>query len=138
MTKRRSLGEIPTPPALQKGTTYQVWLTKEQHDAVELAISKFEGGWAEWVDLAMKRLLREEPVELKSILGGIKRASRAGKQIQSFRINGATLDQAKQLVLDFDSNIQTVLATAFFMQSLAPLSMGKTQVKAEAADRRAQ
>lgn len=107
------------PPA--GTTTYQVWLTEEQSLLVDKAIAKSDDGWAEWVKKAIDRLKREEHDELKGLIGGIKRTSREGKVITSFRLYGSTLDEVRSLAKDFQSNVQTVLSTAFFMQALAPL-----------------
>lgn len=104
-------------------TTYQVWLTTEQQESVTAAYESFDGGWAQWVSLAIDRLMRESEQELKSIIGDIRRESRAGKSQQSFRMYESSLADAKALAKQFDSNIQTVLATAFFMQSLAPIDI---------------
>ncbi|EMO9521335.1 hypothetical protein ACR3H8_19500 [Pseudomonas aeruginosa] len=120
-SSRRVVSRPVAAPATLATTTYQVWLTAEQTVAVNQALDRFGNAWAEWVKKAIERLKRETDSELHDILGGIKRTNREGKENMSFRLYTATLDEVKSLAAKYDSSVQTVLSTAFFMQALAPM-----------------
>ncbi|HCH7782492.1 TPA: hypothetical protein NNM78_001925 [Pseudomonas aeruginosa] len=120
-SSRRVVSRPVAAPATLATTTYQVWLTAEQTVAVNQALERFGNAWAEWVKMAIERLKRETDSELHDILGGIKRTNREGKVNMSFRLYTATLDEVKSLATKYDSSVQTVLSTAFFMQALAPM-----------------
>lgn len=121
VSSRRVVSQPAAAPVTVATTTYQIWLTEEQSALANAAIEKAGVAWAEWVRLAIERLNREDDVELRGILGGLKRTNREGKESVSFRLYASTLEEVKRTAKKFDSSVQAVLSTAFFMQALAPM-----------------
>ena len=120
---RRVVSALPQVEADSGSSTYQVWLTDEQNRLVTKALAMSKLGWADWVKQAIERLMRESEDELRGIVGGVKRSTRTGKEQVSFRCYKSSINQAKDLASRFDSNVQTVFATAFYMQALAPVGI---------------
>lgn len=121
---RRALSIAPPPQQSEATTTYQVWLTPKTLSDVEAAFAEYQAGsWADWVRLALTRLQRESEPEQRSLFGGVKRNPREGKELLSFRVYQTDLEAFKQLAQRHNSNVQSVLATAFFMQALAPADL---------------
>ncbi|WP_267402317.1 hypothetical protein [Pseudomonas sp. GM_Psu_2] len=121
---RRALSIAPPPQLSEATTTYQVWLTPKTLADVEAAFAEYQAGsWADWVRLALTRLQRESEPEQRSLFGGVKRNPREGKELLSFRVYQSDLEAFKLLAQRHNSNVQSVLATAFFMQALAPADL---------------
>lgn len=120
-TARRKLSAPITAPRSSTETrAYQVWLLPQQHQEVQTAISKFNGEWSEWASKAIRRLMREEDAELRSLLGGLRRTDKTSKQRLSFRVREEDFATAQATAKRYKTSIQAVFATAFSMEALAP------------------
>lgn len=118
---RRPLGSsITTTRPNSETRPYQVWLPPQQYQEVLCAIEKFDGEWSEWASKAMQRLLREDEIELCSLLSGLRRTDKTGKIRLSFRVRNDDFERAKGLAKRYKTSIQAVFSNAFGMQALAP------------------
>lgn len=107
--------------ARETTVNYPVWLSEEQYENVRRSFSASKLEWSEWSADAYARLMREDDVELASLLNGFKRTKRDGKVALPCRIRKDILDSVRVTAKRHKCTMQAVLSTAFTMHALAPV-----------------
>lgn len=101
--------------------SYHIRIDSAAADQIKQAKKIGNESWAAWVGAALKRLQKEDAIEIKSLITQAQFISGDNKTKARlpFRIKNADFDEARVLAFKYSVDIQSVLIAALHLYSFA-------------------